>query len=417
MKQKLSAILLSAVIAFGLWYYTISVVSPGSEEVFTDIPVVLEGESALDERGLMVTATGKTNVTLRLSGNRSDLNELNRSNITIKANLATIYDPGENIQLTYNIFYPGNVANNAFVEESRSPGYITVTVEKRDYKDVPVNVVYTGAVPEGFTTKNEEETLDYSQIRISGPESVVDTIAQAKIEVSLTDQTETIDQSFKFTLCDKAGEPVDAQQITVYQQEVHLRLPIQKVKTIPLRVTVVDGAGATEKTTSITIDPLQVQVCGSAAALEELDELVLGSINLADYVSATDLTYDIVLPEGVTNMTGITKATVRLQFPDLSVRTFTITDIQAINVPEGLEVDVTTQVLDIKLRGPSEEIAKITEAAITVTVDFTGTEPGTSSRRVQITIAPEFPNTGALGTYNAYATVHTVEEDTTPQED
>ncbi len=411
MKNKLSAVLLSIVIAFGLWYYVISVVSPGSEEEFIDIPVVLEGESALEERGLMITATGKTSVTLRLSGNRSDLNKLNRSNITIKANLATIYDPGQNIQLSYNISYPGDVANNAFVEESRSPGYITVTVEKWNYKDVPVNVVYTGAVPEGFTTKNDEETLDYEQIRISGPESVVEQIAQAKIQVSLNGQTETIDHTYKVTLCDENGEPVDSELITVYQQEVRLRLPIQKVKTVPLNVKVVDGGGATEKTTSITIDPPTIQVCGSAAALENLDEILLGTINLAEYAKAADITFDIVLPEGVTNMTGITKATVSLKFPALSTKTFTIDQILTVNVPEGLKVEVTTQVLDIVLRGPSAEIANITPEDITVTADFTGAEAGTSSRRVQITLGSDFPNTGALGTYNIYATVREAEEE------
>ncbi len=409
MKQKLTSFLLSIVIAFGLWYYVISVVSPGSEAEFIDIPVVLKGESALEERGLMITGTGKTSVNLRLSGNRSDLNELNRSNITLEANLATIYDPGVNIRLDYTISYPGSVASNAFVEESRSPGYITVTVEKRDYKDVPVNVVYVGSVPDGFTTKNEEETLDYESIRISGPESVVDQIAQAKIEVVLTDQTETIDQSYKFTLCDEGGEPVDAQLITVYQQEVNLRLPIQKVKTVQLKVNVIDGAGATEETTSITINPETIRVCGSAAALEDLDELVLGTVNLADYTKAAEITFDIVMPEGVTNMTGLTKATVSLQFPTLTTRSFTIEDIQVLNVPEGLDVELTTLSLEIVLRGPSEEVSKITLEDITVTADFANTEVGTSSRKVQITLSPEFANTGALGSYSVYATVREAE--------
>lgn len=405
MKKRLSYLLLSLVMAFSLWYYVITVVSPGSEDEFTDIPVVLEGESALEERGLMIVATGKTTATIRLSGNRSDLNQLNRSNITLKANLATIYDPGENIQLGYTTSFPGSVANNAFVVERRYPSYITVSVAKRAYKDVDVNVVYAGAVPEGFTTKNDEETLDSETIRISGPENVVETIFQAKIEVTLTDRTETIDESYKFTLCDENGEPVDSELITVYQEEVRLRLPIQKVKTVPLTVKVVSGGGATEKNTSITIDPMQVQVCGSAAALEDLDEIILGTIDLAEYAEAAEVPFDIVMPEGVTNMTGVTKATVSIKFPALSTRKFTIENIQAINVPDGLELEITTQMLEVILRGPSSEIAAITPEDIIVTVDFTGAETGTSSRKVQIALGTAFPNTGALGSYSVYTTV------------
>lgn len=403
--KKLSTLFLSFLLAFGLWYYVISVVSPGSEDTFYNIPVVLEGESALEDRGLMVTSVGKTNVTLKLSGNRSDLNEVNASNITIKANLATIYDPGEDIQLDYTITYPGTVANNAFVEESRIPGTITVSVEKRDYKDVPVVIDYVGAVADGFTTKNDEETLDYEAIRISGPRSVVSTIAQAKIEVTLTDQTETIDRSYKFTLCDADGEPVDSSFITVYQEEVHLRLPIQKVKTIPLKLNVIDGGGATRKTTSITIEPEQIRVCGSAAALDEIDEIVLGTIDLAEYEKETELSFNIDLQENITNMTGVTKATVKIEFPALGTRVFSIEDIKMLNVPEGMEAELTTQMIEVTMRGPSAKIAKLTAQDITVTVDFAGAEPGTINRKVQITVSPEFSDIGALGSYSVYATL------------
>lgn len=405
MKKRIGYFLLAVVLAFCLWYYVISVVSPGSEETFYNIPVILEGESALEDRGYMITSVGNTSVTLTLSGNRTDLNQLTSSNITIKANLASLYDPGQNIHLDYSVSYPGTVANNAFVVEGKNPAYITVSIEKRSYKDVPVNVVYSGTVAEGFTTKIDEEALDFETVRISGPASVVENIAQARIDVSLAGLTETIDQSYKFTLCDENSEPVDSELITVYQQEVRLTLPILQVKTLPLRVNVIDGAGATEKTTSITIEPKEIKVCGSAAALEDLDEIVLGTIELADYATAADIEFNIVLPDNITNMNNITEATVSLKFPALSTKTFTIDNIQMINIPEGLTVELTTQVLDVTLRGPSSEIASITAEDITVTVDFTGAEAGTSSRKVQITISTDFPGTGALGSYSVYATV------------
>lgn len=400
--KKFAYVLLSAALAFGLWYYVISVVSPGSEETFYNIPVVLEGESALEERGLMVTSVGNTSITLRLSGNRSDLNEVNASNITIKANLATIYDPGEKIQLAYDISYPGHVAGNAFVEESRIPGTVTVSVEKREYKDVPVVVDYDGSVPIGFTTKTDEETLDYETIRISGPHSVVSTITQARIAVTLTDQTETIDRSYKFTLCDEVGEPVDAGMITVYQEEVHLRLPILKVKSIPLKLNIIDGGGATKKTTSITIEPESIRVCGSAAALSDLNEIVLGTIDLADYAKAAEVSFDINLPENITNMTGVTKATVKIEFPKLSTRTFSIEQIELVNVPEGMEAELMTQVLEVIVRGPTDQILKMSLDDITVKVDLSGVEIGTTSRRAQIIVDSEFSDIGALGTYSVY---------------
>lgn len=411
MKSKLISVLLSVAMAFGLWYYVITVISPNTTDTFYDIPVVLVGETALEERGLMVTAVDNTTVDLTLTGNRSDLNQLTRDNITIKANLNNIYDPGKNIQLGYTISYPGTVPNNAFVEESKIPNNITVTVEKRAYRDVDVVVVYSGTVAENFTAIEDEQTLNYETVRISGPASVVEQITQAVIEVSLEDRTESIVESYRYTLCNEAGEPVNSELITVSVEEVELTLPIRMVKTIPLVVEVVAGGGATENTTSIEINPKEIQVCGSAAALEDLNEIVLGTINLAGLDKATELTFDINLPDSVTNMTGLKQATVKVEFPDLSTKTITIGDIQIINVPEGLEAELTTQVLEIVFRGPKAEIEGLTAEDITVTVDFTGAEIGTVNKKVTITISAEHPNCGALGSYSVYATVQEPEDE------
>ena len=60
MKNKITSFLLALIIAFGLWVFVITTVSPGSVETFYNIPVVREGESVLQERGLMITQVSST---------------------------------------------------------------------------------------------------------------------------------------------------------------------------------------------------------------------------------------------------------------------------------------------------------------------------------------------------------------------
>lgn len=405
MKKKVFSVLLSVVLAFILWYYVITVVSPDSKDTFYNIPVVLTGETALEERGLMVTSVGNTTVDLTLSGNRSDLIQLNSSNITIKANLNTIYDTGENLRLDYSISYPGNFANNAFVEESKSPSYITVTVERRSNKDIPVNVVYSGTVSEGYTALKDEQTLDYETIRISGPESVTSQITQAVIQVSLDDRTESVVDSYRYTLCNDKGEPVDATWITVSVEEIELTVPVRMVKTIPLKLNVVDGGGATKNTTTIKIDPAEIKVYGTASALEGFDELILGTIKLGEYEKATELAFDITLPDGVTNMTGLKQAKVTVRFPSLSTKVLTVEDIQLLNIPDDMKAELTTQVLEITLRGPSAQISSITGENVTVTVDLSGAAPGTVTRKATITLDSAYGDCGAMGSYSVSVTL------------
>lgn len=407
MKNKFTSILLSAAIAFGLWMYVITSVSPGYEDTIYNIPVVLTGETTLKDRGLMIMGISNTNVSMTLSGNRSDMNKVNSSNITLKADLSTITEAGENIPLSYTHSFPGDVPDDAFVVESKSPDVIYVTVEERTIKEVPVEVVWVGSVPDGFMCDRENKTLDYTQISVDGPASVADRITKAVIEVNLSEQRESIDQSYRYTLCDKEGNAVDAEMITTNVAEVNLQVRIQQVKELKLTLDVTYGGGATMANTKIEISPATIRVSGGEAVLEKLgDEWILGKLNLAEITKSQDgLTYPITLPEGVNNETGTTEATVSIQFTGLSTREFVIENISTINVPEGLEVDLITQELTVVLRGPTAEVAKVQAEDIIATVDFTGEEVGTNTFKVTIQCGEGFESIGSVGTYSVSATV------------
>ena len=112
-KNRILSTLLAVSVAFVLWVYVITVVSPNSEATFYNIPVVVQGEPMLESYGLMNVTENIPTVTLKLSGNRSDLNKVNSSNITLIADLSKVYEAGT-ANLRYSISYPGDVASNAF---------------------------------------------------------------------------------------------------------------------------------------------------------------------------------------------------------------------------------------------------------------------------------------------------------------
>lgn len=405
MKNKFGAILLSVAIAFGLWLYVITYVSPNSEETYYNIPVVLEGESVLNERGLMCTSTSSSTVSLQLAGARSDLIKVNQSNITVKANLSAITDPGQKIDLRYTISYPGDVAQNAFDVLSQSDFY--VDVEYRRVKDVPVVVQYDGTRSEDYLYDTENVQLDYSTVNIIGPASVADKIRQAVIEVDLTDQSESISESYRYTLCDEEGNPVDTAEITTDVEEIHLDMKIQRIKELRLVAQVTYGGGATEKNTTVTINPASIRVTGSDAALAELgDSYTLAEIDLRSVEKSQNMLYTINLPDGITNQTGVNEATVSIQFSGLSIREYTVANFQAINVPEGMEVEIINANLTVRVRGASGQISQLTGDDITVVVDFSNAVAGTATYKASITFGEEFTAVGAIsGPYSVSATV------------
>ena len=397
MKSKIGYIALSVLIAFGLWLYVITSVSPGSEETYDDVPVILSAETVLQERGLMITSVSSDTVTLKLSGNRSDLAQVNRGNITVKADLSKIYEPGTQLQLGTTVSFPGNLPSNAFVIESKNPGYLYVTVERRVTKEVPVEIQCIGSAPEGYMSDRENSTLDYTSVSVTGPESVTDRIEKAVIQADLTDQRESISQSFRYTLCDGEGNPVDAELITTNVEEVRLDVRIQKVKDITLVYNIIEGGGATRDNVSVTMSADTIRVSGSEVAVDAMeDQLVVGTINLAELTKSGNLTFQVVLPEGITNLSAITEVEATVLLSGLTTKDYVLENIRSINIPEGMEAELITEKLTVTVRGPAELMSKLTAESIMATVDFTGAEAGTTTFRADITFSEGFTGVGVL---------------------
>lgn len=382
MKNKLVSLILSLVIAFGLWGYVITVDNPEFEKVYYNIPVYFQNEAALTSRGLMITSDSAPKITLRLKGNRSDLNNLNESNINIIADLSRIYDTGT-LSLGYSISYPGNVPESAITVMDKSMEYISLTVERRVEKQVEVVPIYEGTVPEGYLSDKANAVLDYETITVAGPASILNQIDHAQIYVNIDGRTSTLDDVFAYTLCDRGGKAVqvnNVELVTAQPGEVNLMLPIQQVKEVQLALNIIYGGGVTAENSQILIDPATILVSGSEESLADLgDTVIIGEVDLSKLNIEMNQTFDIVLPAGVTNRTMVGlehKANVTISFPDLKTATYTVTNIVPANVPAGCNFELVTKQFSITLRGPKALIDALDATQIVATVDASEAQIG-----------------------------------------
>ena len=411
MKSKIWQMVLSVAIAFALWMYVVSTVSPEYEETFYDIPVSYQND-VLEERDLMIVSDTPT-VTLKLKGNRSDLNQLNANNITILVNLAAIQAPGTQM-LQYTVSFPGNFPSNAFEPLSQTPNLLQLKVENKIKKAVPIVLEYIGSVPEGFIADKDNPVMDASVVEISGPESSVELIHHASIQVDLTNREDSIVGAFNYVLCDETGEPVDAEMVTTNLEEVNLSVKIQAMKEVPLVLNIVDGGGATKDTCHVELSKESIWVSGMESRLRELTAVELGTVDLAELKEETNtLTFDVILPEGVTNASGVTEVTATISFPELGTKKLTISQSQflTVGVPADTTVTWITEVVEVELRGPRDIIKKLTEKDITVTVDFTDEELGSVSKVPKITLSSAYSGVGAISVSAVTATLQAGDPD------
>lgn len=405
MKKNFLYALLSVVVAIGLWLYVVTVVNPEYEDTFYNIPVVLENEDVLIANGMMLIGEEKPTVTLRISGNRTDVIKLNSSNITLIADLSKISNAGEQT-LSYRIVYPGDAPNNSYKVISQVPQEITLSVSEWKSKELDIQVDYTGKVPEQFIVFKENGALDNSKITVTGPSTVIDQITTARINVDLEGKTETISQSFPVSLYDAKGELVESEIVRTNLEEVRYTLKIQRWKDIELRLDVVEDSFLNKSNCQITIDPVTIRVSGSEKVLAQLDHLVLGQIRLGDLTEDFSATYDLEMPEGVTNLSELSKVSVSIKIPKLEMRKFTVTQIKTINVPAGMKVELITKEKQVTVRGTQEVLDTVKDGDFTIVVDFANAEPGDASHKATVQLGGGLAGQlGIVGSYEVNATV------------
>lgn len=404
MKNKIITVLLSFVLAVALWVYVITVERPESENTFYNVSVVLEGEDVLKERGMMITAQVQKTVTLKLSGNRKELNQLKSSDIAAVVDLSRIGEAGDR-QLTYTVSIPGDTDIEVV---ARQPESIAMTITEWATKEIPVSLNFVGRVPEGYYVDKHSATLEQTTVSVTGPKRIITEIEQAVITVDLEQRSETIVEDLRYALCDKEGKPIeDVSSVTTDCGEIRTTVSIQQLKELQLTYQVIDGGGLKAAEVSVTADYSTITVAGSPAALQDLEEIALGNVDLGALTESTQLVFPIKLPEGVSNQSGITEVKVDVELPEMELRDYNVTNIQLINIPTGWTAQSLSQALPVKIRGRGPVLERITSEILTAQVDLTGAELGTATYEARILIEGfgEADNVGAVEKYSVLVRV------------
>ena len=140
-----------------------------------------------------------------------------------------------------------------------------------------------------------------------------------------------------------------------------------------------DGGGANaQENVEFKINPETITVSGAKEDLEPLKEIILGEIKLADIVGSDTMTFPIQLSPELTNVSGVTEATVTVRIIGLETRVLEAESFEYINKPEGCEAEFVTQSLQVLIRGPEEALELVLPHNLRVVADLTdiSTAPG-----------------------------------------
>lgn len=398
MKNKIITILLSVVLAVGLWTYVITVERPDSETTFYYVPVVLEGEEILKERGMMITSQTQKTVTLKLAGSRKDLNQLKSSDIAAVIDLSRVTEAGEK-NATYSVVIPGDAGLEVV---ARQPESISLSITEWATKEIPVTLELIGRVPEGYYVDKQNATMDRRTVNVSGPKDIIAEIEQAVVKVDLEGRSEIIVEDLRYTLCDEKGSPIeDVSSVTTDAGQIRVTVSVQKLKDLTVTYDVVDGGGLKASDVEISTQHSVITVAGSAAALENMTELYLGSVDLGTLTESTQMSFLVKLPDGVSNQSGITAVELDIQLPEMEIREYTVSQLELNNIPEGWKAQALSQARTVKIRGRTPVLDRLSEDLITLQVDLSNAQLGSATYEAKVVIDGfgEADNVGAVEKY------------------
>ncbi len=379
------ALILSVLLACGLWLYVVSTESPTSQRVFTSVPVKFTGMDTLSGTyGFSLLSGYDTTVDVTLRGKLSTLNALDEEDISAKVDLTDITSAGSYTKK---------------IQVSPPAGTEVVAVSPTDL-GVDVDVEKTVTVPvltpeETFTVAENvqlKRTYSVQSISVKGPQAVVDRLHGVKCLVDLGEVKENIVKTVPLRFVDKDGNEVTDRYLVPSQNTITISYTLYKEKTVPLVLDVSTLLEAERVTQTVT--PSHVTVQGPPEQIEALTEVVAKSLTTAEMKSEySTFSGTVPVPDGLTFPEGTIQYTANAVLSGITTTRVSL-DLSGDNVivtaPEELQYRFASDSIDVNVRTQYNYLPQVGADSLVASINLSGHKlEGTFPVEVTLSVAEE----------------------------
>ena len=226
---------------------------------------------------------------------------------------------GGKLTLPVNVIFPSN-SNLQLV--SKEPAQLVINAIKMVTKKIPVNVNMTGSVPEGYLIN--EPSVFPSELSVTAPEELIDTIKECRIDLYLEDAKRSISEyrqaNIVYTNGSVESDP-KSKLISIDNNNVKLDLAVREgypEKQVKVRPNLINKPPEGRKLESCIISPEKVTISGSLKIIDKLDDLVVQQVDLSQIQKTTTLPLNVICPKGV-KLVGISNVSLSIKYTDILV--------------------------------------------------------------------------------------------------
>ncbi len=400
------------------WFVVAKDSDRGSTFMIKDVPIVVSLSAEAEAGGIREFNKSYSTVDIEVSGSSLITSKLTAGDFqaSVLLNPASAKLTGNTMQKMTAAVRCEKVSPYTDYEiVSVKPEEINIDYDRYKEISVPIETNISFTADAGYYAGSA--VLSQEKLGISGPESSVNKITRAAVVYNMNDPLRASEEfSCPVTLFDQNDQAIadtSGLYLSMDTEAVQVTLPVMPKKTVPLQVTTAHQPTGFSESSRISIEPKEIDIAGSQEALDAVSEIRLDTvIDFADLdINARTPSFqmEIPIPTGTRSITNtgnnsVAMATVTINLNGYGKNTVTVpeSNIQLINPPGGMDVQLTTRTLDVNLAGPEAQVNKLTGDSVTVQVDMSNVAGRTGSVNVPATVTVTGASSDACWVLGAY---------------
>ncbi len=377
--ENLGLKITSLIVAIVLWFIVVNITDPIVTQKYTNIHVKVLNSDTITNNGKTFEIIDNSAVvsSVVVKAPRTVIREIGNSsdNIVAVADLSNISKDGISVPIEFSTSKFGDK-----VESIRpSSSVLKVNIENKRTIQLPINATTSGDIESGYILGNV--VPNQNQVRVSGPESVINRIKDAYVDVQVTGFTGDISTQADIMLFDGNGDGIPTTNLELNVDSVRVDVEILATKKVPVFYSTIgtpaDGYGVTGET---ECNPEVVVIAGERNTIETVSEIKISAEELnvtgqsSDMMSVVDIKK--YLPYGVRladqNFNGKVAITIYIeQFKEVEYAVHP-KSVKIENVPlgYGAEVQDSENAIEYTLIGLAQDLEKLNFALLDFRVDF-----------------------------------------------
>ena len=374
LSHNLGLKLLSLLLAILLWSYVVSS-NPSITRTkdINGLTAYLTNESTLNANRLALSEDPSEeleNISVRLEVPQSSYALASAENVQVTLDLSSVRSAGtQEVALSATTSY-GRVLKIL-------PESVTLDFEAYDSRSVPVNAAVTGDQDEN--TWYNINRLNPEELVISGPSSVVQTIASAYVYVDVTDRDTSYVTAARFSLLNYNGEEIPQTLLSSSSSSVTVGVDVYPTKELPISTDIEDVVQGTPaegyEVTSVTIQPEAVTVAADQELLDNLTELLIQPVDVSGLSQTFSQRTRIAT---LTDFRDISteQVYVTVNIEEVQQSAWAEVNLTFINIPDDMSCTFTSADFRALITGPASRVQALVESGVEAVVDVSGLSAG-----------------------------------------